>query len=526
MKTIRITLAFLIVTLVVFASSCDSFLSVDPLDQRVESNFYETESDAMEALVAIYDVLQWNTVVGFHVPEMLSDIASDDAYAGGASRNDAPNIIEVDQHNIRTTNGEVHGLWQKYYTGIYRANKFLTEIEGLELDNDAFKMRTMAEARFLRAYFYFDLVRFFRNVPLITVPLDNPDEYSQLQDDPADVFEQISIDLLAAIEGLPEDIPSSEYGRVSKWAAQSLLGRVYLYYSGVFGEDLPAGGQTINRAMAAQMIDDVINLSGHDLVNDYAEIFTPEGQFNEESVFEIVYSDSRPWWDWGFIQGGEGNMAPQMQGPRVDQPADEDYLRGWSFTTVTQELLDAFEPTDPRIEATILFETDLNSGISVGFQHTGMFTNKYTTHKSYARGEGNGQLELNWGNNYRVIRFADVLLMGAELHLDSDPALSATYLNRVRDRVGMPDVAATMKNIRSERRVELALEGHRYWDLQRYGQDIAEQYISVPGEVKPGYQGDSPDFEVTYNTAKMGLFPIPQSEIDISNGQLVQNPGY
>ncbi|PKD44864.1 RagB/SusD family nutrient uptake outer membrane protein [Rhodohalobacter barkolensis] len=523
MKTLRITLAFLIVTIAGFASSCDSFLSVEPLDQRVESNFYQTKEDAQEALVAIYDVLQWNTVVGFHVPEMLSDIASDDAYAGGASRNDAPNIIEVDKHDIRTTNGEVHGLWQKYYTGIYRANKFLTEVEELEAEEE-FKSRTMAEARFLRAYYYFDLVRFFRNVPLITVPLDNPDEYNQPQADPSEVYAQIAQDLLAAIPDLPESISSDESGRVSTWAAQSLLGKVYLYYSGVFGEDLPAGGQTVDQAMATQMIDDVIALSGHDLLENYEDNFKPEFEFSEESVFEISYSDSRPWYDWGFIQGGEGNMAPQMQGPRVDQPGDEDYMRGWSFSPVTQELVDAFDSADPRLEATVLFESEFNEGISIGYQHTGKFTKKYTTHKSYAPDDG--QLELNWGNNYRVIRFSDVLLMGAELHLDGDPNQAKAYLDLVRERVGMPEVAATLENIRNERRVELAMEGHRYWDLQRYGQDEADAHISIQGDVRQGYQGDAPDFAISYNTAKMGLFPIPQSEIDISNGQLQQNEGY
>lgn len=498
-------------------------MDVEPLDQRVESNFYETEDDAQEALIAIYDVLQWNTVVGYHVPEMLSDIASDDAYAGGGSRNDAPNIIEVDKHNIRTTNGEVHGLWQKYYTGIYRANKYLTEIEGLEIDEE-FKSRTMAEARFLRAYYYFDLVRFFRNVPLITVPLDNPDEYNQPQADPSDVYSQIATDLLAAIDDLPESIPPNEYGRVSKWAAQSLLGKVYLYYSGVFDEDLPAGGQTVDQAMATQMINDVISESGHELLEDYENNFKPEFEFSSESVFEISYSDSRPWWDWGYIQGGEGNIAPQMQGPRVDQPDNEDYLRGWSFSPVTDELVEAFAPTDPRLDATVLFESELNDGITLGYQHTGKFTDKYTTHELYAPSDG--QLELNWGNNYRVIRFSDVLLMGAELNLDSDPVQAKSYLDRVRNRVGMPEVAATLENIQHERRIELALEGHRYWDLQRYGQNIAEQHITTPGDLKEGYHGDAPDFAITYNTAKMGLFPIPQSEIDISNGQLIQNNGY
>lgn len=524
MNNLKIIQSILIVSIAAFASSCDSFLNEQPLDQRVESNFYETREDAQEALVAIYDVLQWNTVVGFHVPEMLSDIASDDAYAGGASRNDAPNIIEIDKHNIRTTNGEVHGLWQKYYTGIYRANKYIKEVETLEIE-DTFKNRTIAEAKFLRAYYYFDLVRFFRNVPLITEPLDNPDQYSQPQALPSEVFSQIAQDLTAAIPALPVIIPANESGRVSKWAAQALLGRVYLYYSGVFGEDLPAGNQTVDRAMAIQMVDSVINHSGHSLLPNYEDNFKPDFEFSNESVFEISYSDSKPWWDWGFIQGGEGNMAPQMQGPRVEQPADEDYQRGWSFSPVTQELVDEFDPADPRLEATILFESELNAGLTVGFQHTGKFTQKYTTHKSYTPADG--QLELNWGNNYRVIRFSDVLLMGAELYLnDNNAGQAKDYLDLVRQRVGMPEVAATMENIRKERRIELALEGHRYWDLQRYGQNEADQHISITGSVKQGYQGDASDYGVTYNTTRMGLFPIPQSEIDISNGELEPNPGY
>src|SRR6056297_3694964 len=144
MNYLKITLALLIGSIAVMATGCSDFLSQEPLDQRVESNFYETRQDAEEALVAIYDVLQWNTVVGFHVPEMLSDIASDDAYAGGSSRNDAPNIIEVDKHNLRTTNGEVHGLWRKYYTGIYRANKYLQQVENIDA-GESFKSRTIAE---------------------------------------------------------------------------------------------------------------------------------------------------------------------------------------------------------------------------------------------------------------------------------------------------------------------------------------------------------------------------------------------
>lgn len=524
MNYLKITLALLIGSIAVMATGCSDFLSQEPLDQRVESNFYQTRQDAEEALVAIYDVLQWNTVVGFHVPEMLSDIASDDAYAGGASRNDAPNIIEVDKHNMRTTNGEVHGLWQKYYTGIYRANKYLQQIPDLDADEE-FKARTIAEAKFLRAYYYFDLVRFFRNVPLITEPLDSPDEYSQPQAEPSEVYSQIAQDLLAAVPNLPGSVSSNQKGRITKWAAQALLSRVYLYYEGVFGSDLPAGEQTVGRTMAIQMVDSVITQSNHELLPNYADNFKPDFEFSSESVFEIAYSDARPWWDWGYIQGGEGNMAPQMQGPRVDQPGQEDYQRGWSFSPVTKELVDAFDAADPRLEATVLFEEELNAGLTIGYQHTGNFTQKYTTHKSYTPSDG--QMELNWGNNYRVIRFSDVLLMGAELHQkDGNNAKAQQYLDRVRSRVGMGSVPATLENIRKERRLELAMEGQRYWDLQRYGQDVAESNITVADETKEGYQGDGLDFAVDYKPATEGLFPIPQSEIDISNGKLQQNPGY
>ncbi|MDX1638499.1 MAG: RagB/SusD family nutrient uptake outer membrane protein [Balneolaceae bacterium] len=209
MKYLNLTSGILIVTLLALFPGCDSFLGEQPLDQRVESNFYETREDAQEALVAVYDVLQWNTVTGFHAPEMVADIASDDAYAGRASRNDAPNIIEFDKHNIRTTNGEVHELWRKYYTGIYRANKYLQKITGINAEED-FINRTVAEVKFLRAYYYFDLVRFFEHVPLITEPLDNPDEYSQPQAEPSEVYSQIGTDLLEAIPNLPLEVSSNQ----------------------------------------------------------------------------------------------------------------------------------------------------------------------------------------------------------------------------------------------------------------------------------------------------------------------------
>lgn len=511
--------SIMLTAVVLLATSCEDFLEREPLDLRVESNFYQTQQDATEALIAMYDALGWHTVVGFHPLPMFMDIASDDSYAGGASRNDAPNIIQVDQHDLLTTNGEVLGLWRKYYILIYRANLYLEKVEGMEVD-EAFRTRTTAEAKFMRAYAYFDLLRLFENVPLLTETLKSQDEYDQPQAAPQEIANQIAQDLVDAGAGLPDVIPPTENGRISQWAAKAMLAKVYLYVNGVYGTDLNAGGTTIDQAAALAAVEDVIQNSGHSLLTNFADNFSRANEFSIESVLEISYSDARPWYDWGYIQGGEGNMAAQMQGPRVDEPGIEAYDRGWSFAPVTQDLYDAFDDNDPRKEATILHESEIVGSLTIGYQHTGYFSKKYTTAKEYSPSDG--QPELNWGNNYRVIRFSDVLLMAAEL----GSANAQSYLDEVRSRVGLPSVPATMENIMNERRLELALEGHRYWDLIRQGLTVAEQAISVTDEIGPLYQGEAVEFNVNFNAARRGLFPIPQSEVDISNGLYQQNAGY
>ncbi|MGV3541397.1 MAG: RagB/SusD family nutrient uptake outer membrane protein, partial [Rufibacter sp.] len=490
-------------------ASCDSFLDLAPLDNRTSDNFYKTEADATEALTGVYDVLQWNTVEGFHPTPMLLDVASDDAYAGGANRTDVVNIQEIDYHRILPTNPEVRGLWRKHFIGISRANTLLSKMEGITASDD-FKKRTIAEAKFLRAHFYLDLVRFYENVPLRLTPPANPTEYNMAQATPKEVYDQIAKDLEEAIVDLPAVNLATSRGHATKWAAKALLARAYLFYKGVYGQEMQAGSTTVNGARVYGHLTDIINTSGHDLLQNYNDIFKRANEFSIESVWEISYSDENPWWDWGYIQGGDGNMQPQMQGPRIKNTATEEYLAGWGVATPTQDLYEAFAAIDPRRDATILAESDLEGGrenLTIGFQHTGYFSKKYTTAKEYA--PAGGQLELNWGNNYRAIRFADVLLMAAELAL-TNGGNAQTYLTRVRARVGLPAVPATLDNIFKERRLELALEGHRYWDLLRRGVTVADQEISTTA-IGPLYVGDNADFAVDFNTARKGFFPIPQS---------------
>ncbi len=515
-KNIHIALIF---TGVLTFGCSDEFLDRQPLDQVVSSNFYRTEDDAMEALVAVYDVLGHQSVPGVSWAPFItvSDILSDDAFAGGGDANDGANEDELNRFEIPTDNLLVRATWMKNYTGIYRANLYLEIIDGISA-SDQFKLRTTAEAKFLRAYFYFELARFFENVPLLTATIKGPSEYKQEQNEPAEVYNQIALDLVEAIEDLPRAIPANESGRISRWAAEALLARVYLFYNGVYGAELNAGGTTIDRAAALSYLEDLITNSGHDLLPNYEDIFRLANEFSVESVFEISYGDNPAWWDWGYVIGGEGNLAAQMQGPRVES-GSANWTRGWSFAPVSENLVQAMAG-DPRLDATVLFQSELDGTLAIGYQHTGYYSQKYTSDNEHAGALG--QFELIRTANHRVIRYSDVLLMAAEL----GSANAQTYLDQVRARVGLPSVPVTLDNIYHERRMELALEGIRYFDVIRRGMDYATSQLSMSGERGPNYQGDQQIFDVTFNPATRGFFPIPQAEIDLSGGAFIQNDGY
>lgn len=507
-----------LLSMIMIFSCSDDFLDREPLDQVVSTNFYKTEEDARQALVSVYDALGYQSSPGVSWSPFLtvSDILSDDAYAGGADANDGLEEDQINKFEIRPSNPVVHSLWLKNYTGIYRANLLLEKIDAIEADVD-FKNRLIAECKFLRAYFYLELVRFFENIPLLTSTISGPSEYSQEQNSPFEVYDQIALDLVEAINGLPETIPPSENGRVTKWAAQGLLARTYLFYNGVYGQDLNAGGVTVNKNYVLAELEDLVANSGHELLEDFSAIFSVSGEFSSESIFEISHGDSPAWWDWGYVRGGEGNLACQMQGPRVTN--SNSWNRGWSFAPVSQKLYDDLKD-DPRLNATILFENDLDGNLVKGYQHTGYYSNKYTSDAEHWGSDG--QFEHNRTANFRVIRFADILLMAAEL----GSANAQDYLDRVRARVGLPSVSVSQSNIMNERRMEFALEGIRYFDLLRSGLGVAESELSDQGQRGPLYEGDQLLFDVSFNLSTKGYLPIPQVEIDLAAGVFQQNSGY
>lgn len=513
----------LIITLLLglFSGCSDDFLEVTPQATLFASNYFKTESQVEESLIAVYDALghQKGFDLAWSPYLVIAETLSDDAYAGGQDAGDGAEENEINTFNISTGNEVVHSIWKRNYFGIYRANFTIEKARALQNTTEEFRNQIIGEAKFLRAYFYFEQVRFFENIPLSTV-VQSPSEANQPQTDPVLVYNQIASDLVDAIQHLPATHGAST-GRATRWAAKALLARVYLFENGVYGNGLQANGTTVDGAYVLNELEDIINNSGHVLLSDYADLFIASGEFSAENVFEIGYDGTPVRGDWATEQFVEGNLAAQMMGPRIFDSSI--YYRGWSFAIPSYKLFQDMAG-DPRRPHTILSEADIlaESGTSLNtgaFQHTGYYSAKYTT-RLVDRGT-QGTPELHNTSNYRAIRYADVLLMAAEI------GQNVSYINQVRARVGLPALAGYSDDaLFNERRMELSMEGLRYFDVLRRGASVASQELTTVGIMGPDYTGASTEYDVTFNSATRGFLPIPQTEIDLSNGVLQQNQGY
>jgi len=408
----RLKTIFIFVLMITFFG-CEDIVDVEITDQVTEDNFYQTEEELFEGLIAAYDPLQWN-----YLFYLYGDIASEVSFAGGASADDVPGIVAVDafQHDANTP--QMRTIWNYLYAGVRRSNLIITKVEENDVVDPSIKDQFKAEAKFLRAFYYFDLVRFFGEVPLIT-RIVNAGEVDFPRQPTADIYGQIEQDLTDAIPVL-KNVGNVTPGRVTKEAAMAMLGKAYLYQD--------------KFTLAAGTFDQVIG-GPFDLISNYPEIFEIANENGIESVFEIPHSNESNWFDWGYIIGGDGNFSIIHNGVRGLSGGDNPFDAGWSFNVPTPEYVASFEADDPRKDASIIFEEDLIAGgssIIEGFQHTGYYNKKYTPRK----GESCCQRELNYGNNNRVIRFADVLLMGAEAHArgGGSEGVAQQYLNRVRRR--------------------------------------------------------------------------------------------
>jgi len=506
--------AMFLLGLSAFSSCKKSYLNTSPSGKFLQQNYYANADEAFAGLVAAYDPLLTETggLDGTYTDSRgMLNSASDDCYAGGGSSADTPDWQVWNSYTLTSGQGPQNAFWAIDYLGVSRANTILSVLGSKTIPGltDANKTRYIAEAQFLRAHYYFDLVRLFKNVPLITSPLAPADIYNQLQAKPADVYAQVESDLKAAIPGLPITIPASESGRISQGAAVALLGKVYLYEQK--WNDAAAQLKLVNGSTPGGTSETY----GYKLQPSFAAIFSPDNKFNSESIFELNFSGSQAY-TWNNWNSFKGSVYSEMIG--VSAFSDATYAGGWGFNPITTQLVDAFKhpyynpsgPTDPRYGATMYNMDSLstleNTTYEHRYQNTGWFIQKWAPLTKYKATQGTA--ELNFPNDYIEIRLADTYLMEAEALVmgGGDASRAAALINAVRARVGLGPVAATMDNIKAERRLELATEAHRWFDLVRWGD--AKTALAFKGFQDPTNQ----------------ILPIPLK--DLANTKLVQNPGY
>lgn len=473
-------------------TSCsDDFVDRKPAYSIDSENYFNSKEEYDLALVAAYDLLQ-----STYINVMLGEIASDNTLSGGESANDTPGFQQIDEMIHTQVNPNLKNVWDWMFAGVNRCNFILefkdkTDFEGKE--------QVLAEARFLRAYYHFELVKWFGGIPMKgDMRFKLGDERTIPRSTKEEVYAAIEADLVDAIDNLSPT--ASQQGRVTKGAAQALLGKVYLFQE--------------KFAASATVLEQLVNDGGYSLVQDYNTIFEHAGENGPESIFEVQYTDVEGA-GFGCLQCSEGNVAVGFSGVRnYSGPL---FSSGYSFNVPTQEAFDSFDDDDLRKNVAILdivaWAAQTGATYGEGYKHTGYFNKKYIPRTRSI--DSQGDLNLTNPNNYRAIRYADVLLMAAEAlnRGGIDDNRARTYLNQVRRRAfgdNDHDINGTGSTLTTfiweERRRELMGEGHRFFDLVRTGRAP----IEIDG----------------FSANKNELFPLPIEEIQFSSGNWQQNPGY
>ncbi len=508
--TIKLTLVAVgLITVSAVLNACKRYLDVSPQGQITQAQINADPVSARDLVTGIYNIFY----IGGFDPDIdsfqyviMTDIASDDADKG-SSPNDYGDAMQIDNLSTAASNGVINNVWKGYYQGIARANQALNGLQNAQFDATT-KNALIGEARFLRAYFYFNLVRFFGGVPLLDhIPAaseaNNPQFQTRATADA--IYALIISDLDFAAANLP-DKGATDVGRANKSAAQALEAKVYLYQK--------------NYQKAYDLSQAVISGGKYSLVKDYSLIWREKavngdgGNNNSESIFEIQAGINKD------CSAGI-NLYTVSQGPRAGGKFGWSDL-GFGFNNPSQSLLNEYEAGDKREAGTVIFihpsptGTVLFDGFRVPSQDS--VQNSTYSYKAYH----SRSAESNCGGNtdrlpkqVRVLRYADVLLIHAEAALQLGKADAAADLNPLRARAGLaPRSSFTLNDIWHERRVELAEEHDRFFDLVR--QDAVQ-----PGRAAAAFTAHGK----TWSAAK-ALFPIPQQQIDLSGGLLKQNPGY
>lgn len=503
-------------------------LETEPLTP-IDTSFYKTKNDAYVALVGCYDGLQVATGgAGLGVP-VVSEVMSDDCF-GGTGNSDGYNYAAIDEFDISRSPGDVDLLnnnWVAYYKAIYRCNMLLSKMDQIEWDGDTALRNTYeSETKFIRAYLYFEMARLWGSVPLLTAPSSE----NVPQATPEEIYKLIAEDLVFASTNLPTEAYNVKpNGRVTKWAAKSLLGRVYLYYTGYYAKNDLAG--VVTKTQALGHLEDVIASSGHGLVDDFAALWPAAsvekyaGEANREFVFSIKYTYTSD-----YNGNTDGNQWMVMFGMR--EFSSYPYGRGWGVT-VNAKLWNAFSATDTRRAASIIgideekIKFDKKNSQR---EYTGYYNKKYSPMVDKNGVDlpitlGSQFWDISQFQDYVVLRYSDVLLMAAELGSGNAQA----YFDAVRKRAYKDNFVsspATIDNIMNERRLEFALEGIRYYDLLRQGIGKASSSIAESTTLLSGGVAGTKTITAAKIQETKGLTQIPNTQITLSGGVLKQNAGW
>ena len=562
MKTSHIILSAL--TILALAS-CNDFLSTEDLTRKDSSNFPKTQSDAEQSLTGCYAMLRYLTPDNeSEHPMIVAEILSDDRFGGGGP--DDAFLHNVD--NLTAYNNDMFKeIWDDY-KGIHRCNQLIEQMGQINWASDQDKAQTDGEARFLRAYYYLSLARFFGNVPLITTSLSNNPPQASADE----VYAQIASDLLTAINEMPStpanELSSARLGHANRWAAEGLLARAYLFYTGYYQKEslTAADGTVLDNAKVAAYLKDCIDNSGYKLMPDFRNLWPyankyskadykyasdndlnwyGEGTDNLEFMFSIKYSSKANWDD---NNAYANNEACLFFSPRESDGSTANNFPlgiGWGAGTVSSKMLaewKAYAPKDPRIDGSIFDVTKEAPNYSWGADkqqdETGLWEKKYCA-INYKVSSDDGDTYQNISmalypdvssdymiNNVQdivVLRFADILLMHSELTKTVDG------INHVRARVGLPAISTYSDQVlQSERRFELAFEGERWFDLLRWHKAAAALAAENGVTVRNNNVEESKDMSNIAQRVEAtgGFLQIPQSQIDLSNGVLKQNKGW
>ncbi len=474
--------AYILLICIFFVSCKKSFITITPNSTASVDDVFKTDKDFHDAVVGIYATLR-NQYEDFWI---FGDLRADDSWH--ALGNDAF-LVSVNTFSMSSSADLMISSWRNYYNMVNRANMVLSKIADADPAVIPNKDQYVAEAKFLRAFAYFDMVRIWGDVPLITKPISIAEGYKAPREKAATIYSQLILpDLLDAESKLPAKYGGADVGRPTKGAAAAILGRVYLTI-----KDFPN---------AETKLQEVTTL-GYALLPNYNDLFDyTKDEHHSEYIFDVEYLDG----GLGLGSSFSNKFLPKSAGSAADifygikGGANEE-------NTPTIDYLNAFDPADKRRDVTVARGYTDNNGNFQGFIQIATFTKKYL-----AATPALNDSKVNW----KVVRYGDVLLMYAEaLNENGKTAMAIPYLNQIRERAGLPDYPTTMTqdetrtDIYNERRFELGMEGVRWFDLVRTDR---AQTVMQPFGIKP----------------YMNVWPIPLIEIQIINdaGVLPQNPGY